>query len=51
MPKTSQPTAAQSGYTSGFSVDTRAARSVVRVDGTACDLHLAGTGFAVAPVE
>ncbi len=30
-------------------VDTRAARSVVRVDGTACGLHLAGTGFAVAP--
>src|SRR4051812_26801495 len=28
-------------------VDTRAARSVVRVDGNACGLHLAGTGFAV----
>ena len=30
-------------------VNTRTARSVVRVDGTACGLHLAGTGFAVAP--
>jgi S1-C subfamily serine protease len=31
----------------GPSVDTGAARSVVRVDGNACGLHLAGTGFAV----